>query len=151
VRSYLVFKAMFFGGVYDTWAPGGGDVRVITNPTLNPAVIFGYLAESTLWRRRLDHQCGQHGRYHWWPHLGRLNLYLRWYLAHLNQAFRLGASRLSSGLVKLTLSYSLGALSLMGFIAAVMVWYNNTAYPSEFYGPTGMEASQVTSIHLLGA
>ena len=27
----LVFKAMFFGGVYDTWAPGGGDVRVITN------------------------------------------------------------------------------------------------------------------------
>ena len=28
----LVFKAMFFGGVYDTWAPGGGDVRLITNP-----------------------------------------------------------------------------------------------------------------------
>jgi photosystem II CP43 chlorophyll apoprotein len=42
----LVFKATFFGGVYDTWAPGGGDVRVITNPTLNPAVIFGYLIGS---------------------------------------------------------------------------------------------------------
>ncbi|MGB5633488.1 MAG: Photosystem II reaction center protein, partial [Waterburya sp.] len=39
----LVFKAMFFGGVYDSWAPGGGDVRIITNPTLNPATIFGYL------------------------------------------------------------------------------------------------------------
>ena len=39
----LVFKAMFFGGVYDTWAPGGGDVRLITNPTLDPGVIFGYL------------------------------------------------------------------------------------------------------------
>ena len=38
----LVFKAMFFGGVYDTWAPGGGDVRLITNPTLSPGVIFGY-------------------------------------------------------------------------------------------------------------
>ena len=34
---------MFFGGVYDTWAPGGGDVRLITNPTLDPGVIFGYL------------------------------------------------------------------------------------------------------------
>ena len=42
----LVIKACFLGGVYDTWAPGGGDVRVITNPTLNPGVIFGYLATS---------------------------------------------------------------------------------------------------------
>merc|ERR1711972_478878 len=40
------------------------------------------------------------------------------------------------------LSYSLAALSLMGLTAAVFVWYNNTAYPSEFYGPTGPEASQ---------
>jgi len=31
----LVLKATFFGGLYDPWAPGGGDVRVITNPTLN--------------------------------------------------------------------------------------------------------------------
>jgi len=35
-----------FCGLYDTWAPGGGDVRVITNPTLNPAVIFGYVFRS---------------------------------------------------------------------------------------------------------
>ncbi len=42
----LVLKAMFFGGLYDTWAPGGGDVRIITNPTLNPAVIFGYVLKS---------------------------------------------------------------------------------------------------------
>jgi photosystem II CP43 chlorophyll apoprotein len=25
----LVIKAMYVGGVYDTWAPGGGDVRLI--------------------------------------------------------------------------------------------------------------------------
>ena len=40
------------------------------------------------------------------------------------------------------LSYSLSALSLCGFIAAIYSWYNNTAYPSEFYGPSGPEASQ---------
>ena len=38
----LVAKAMYFGGVYDTWAPGGGDVRIIKNPTANPFVIFSY-------------------------------------------------------------------------------------------------------------
>ena len=30
----------------------------------------------------------------------------------------------------------------MAFIAVPMVWFNNTVYPSEFYGPTGPEASQ---------
>ena len=35
------------------------------------------------------------------------------------------------------LSYSLGAIATMGFIACCMSWFNNTAYPSEFYGPTG--------------
>ena len=40
------------------------------------------------------------------------------------------------------LAYSLAALSLQGFIACCMVWFNNTVYPSEFYGPTGPEASQ---------
>ena len=40
------------------------------------------------------------------------------------------------------LSYSLSAIAKCGFIAAIYSWYNNTAYPSEFYGPTGPEASQ---------
>jgi len=40
------------------------------------------------------------------------------------------------------LSYSLVAVSLMAFIASQYAWYNNTVYPSEFYGPTGPEASQ---------
>ena len=40
------------------------------------------------------------------------------------------------------LSYSLSAIALCGSIAAIYSWYNNTAYPSEFYGPTGPEASQ---------
>jgi photosystem II CP43 chlorophyll apoprotein len=47
------------------------------------------------------------------------------------------------------LSYSLGALSLMGFIASLFVWYNNTVYPSEFFGPTGPEASQAQALTFL--
>merc|ERR1712037_1069330 len=47
------------------------------------------------------------------------------------------------------LSYSLAALSIMGLTAAVFVWYNNTAYPSEFYGPTGPEASQAQTFTFL--
>ena len=42
----LVLKALYFGGVYDTWAPVGGDVRKMTNLTLSPSVIFGYSLKS---------------------------------------------------------------------------------------------------------
>jgi photosystem II CP43 chlorophyll apoprotein len=47
------------------------------------------------------------------------------------------------------LSYSLSALSLCGFLAAAFAWYNNTAYPSELFGPTGPEASQAQSFSFL--
>ncbi|KAG6736874.1 hypothetical protein POTOM_060215 (mitochondrion) [Populus tomentosa] len=47
------------------------------------------------------------------------------------------------------LSYSLGALAVFGFIACCFVWFNNTAYPSEFYGPTGPEASQAQAFTFL--
>ncbi|KAB2021777.1 hypothetical protein ES319_D07G163000v1, partial [Gossypium barbadense] len=43
----------------------------------------------------------------------------------------------------------LGALSIFGFIACCFVWFNNTAYPSEFYGPTGPEASQAQAFTFL--
>ena len=47
------------------------------------------------------------------------------------------------------LSYSLGALSLMGFVASSMVWFNNTVYPSEFFGPTNAGSSQSQSFVFL--
>ncbi|TKY66322.1 Photosystem II D2 protein [Spatholobus suberectus] len=51
--------------------------------------------------------------------------------------------------VEAYLSYSLGALSVFGFIVCCFVWFNNTAYPSEFYGPTGPEASQAQAFAFL--
>ncbi|XBI60749.1 hypothetical protein VPH35_041634 [Triticum aestivum] len=47
------------------------------------------------------------------------------------------------------LSYSLAALSVFGFITCCFVWFNNTAYLSEFYGPTGPEASQAQAFTFL--
>ncbi|TAD80012.1 MAG: photosystem II 44 kDa subunit reaction center protein [Oscillatoriales cyanobacterium] len=144
----LVFKAMFFGGVYDTWAPGGGDVRIITNPTLNPARIFGYLTKAPFggegWIISVNNMEDIIGG-HIWVGLtciaGGIWHILTKPFAWARRAF------IWSG--EAYLSYSLGALSLMGFIASVMVWYNNTAYPSEFFGPTGPEASQAQALTFL--
>ena len=33
------------------------------------------------------------------------------------------------------MSYHLGVLSVFGFIICCFVWFNNIAYPIEFYGP----------------
>lgn len=144
----LVFKAVFFGGVYDSWAPGGGDVRVITNPTLNPAIIFGYLLSAPFggdgWIIGVDNMEDIIGGHIWiglicigggiWHILTRPFGWVRRAFIWSGEAY---------------LSYSLGALSMMGLIAAAFVWFNNTAYPSEFYGPTNAEASQAQAFTFL--
>lgn len=144
----LVAKAMAFGGLYDTWAPGGGDVRVITNPTLNPAVIFGYLLKAPFggegWIVSVDNLEDVVGGHIWvgltcivggvWHILTKPFGWARRAFIWSGEAY---------------LSYSLGALSLMGFIASTMVWYNNTVYPSEFFGPTAAEASQSQALTFL--
>ena len=144
----LVLKAMFFGGVYDTWAPGGGDVRVITNPTLNPAVIFGYLLKSPFggdgWIVSVDNMEDIIGGHIWIGFIciaGGIWHILTKPFGWVRRAF------IWSG--EAYLSYSLGALSLMGLIASCYVWFNNTAYPSEFYGPTNAESSQAQSFIFL--
>lgn len=144
----LVFKAMFFGGVYDTWAPGGGDVRVITNPTLNPAVIFGYLVSSPFggegWIVGVNNMEDIIGGHIW---IGLICIGGGvWHI--LTKPFG-WARRAFIWSGEAYLSYSLGALCFMGFIAAAYVWFNNTAYPSEFYGPTNAEASQAQSFVFL--
>lgn len=144
----LVFKAMFFGGVYDTWAPGGGDVRVITNPTLNPLVIFGYLIKSPFggdgWIVSVNNMEDLIGGHIWVGFIciaGGI-----WHIATKPFGWARRALIWSG---EAYLSYSLGALALMGWIAACFVWFNNTAYPSEFYGPTGPEASQAQALTFL--
>ncbi len=144
----LVAKATFFGGLYDTWAPGGGDVRVITNPTLNPAVIFGYLLDSPFggegWIVGVDNLEDVVGGHIW---IGLICISGGiWHV--LTKPFG-WARRAFIWSGEAYLSYSLGALSLMGFIASAMVWFNNTVYPSEFYGPTNAEASQAQSFVFL--
>jgi photosystem II CP43 chlorophyll apoprotein len=144
----LVIKAMFLGGLYDTWAPGGGDVRVITNPTLNPAVIFGYLTSAPFggegWIVGVNNLEDVIGGHIW---LGLLCISGGvWHI--LTKPFA-WARRAFIWSGEAYLSYSLGALSMMGFIACCMVWFNNTVYPSEFYGPTGPEASQSQAMTFL--
>jgi photosystem II CP43 chlorophyll apoprotein len=144
----LVLKACVFGGVYDTWAPGGGDVRVITNPTLNPAIIFGYLTRSPFggegWIVGVNNMEDIIGGHIWlglicigggiWHILTKPFGWARRALIWSGEAY---------------LSYSLGAVSLMAFIASCYVWFNNTAYPSEFYGPTNAESSQAQAMTFL--
>jgi photosystem II CP43 chlorophyll apoprotein len=144
----LVIKAMFFGGLYDTWAPGGGDVRIVTNPTLNPVKIFGYVLASPFGGQgnmvgvnNLEDVVGGHI----WVGLICIGGGI-WHI--LTKPF--GWSRRASiWSGEAYLSYSLGALSLMAFIATCFVWFNNTVYPSEFYGPTSAEASQAQAFTFL--
>ncbi|MEM9218611.1 MAG: photosystem II reaction center protein CP43 [Cyanobacteria bacterium P01_F01_bin.150] len=144
----LVIKAMFLGGVYDTWAPGGGDVRVITNPTINPAIIFGYLTTSPFggagWIIGVDNMEDIIGGHIW---VGLICISGGIYHI-LTQPFG-WARRAFVWSGEAYLSYSLGALSLMGLVASCFVWFNNTAYPSEFFGPTNAEASQAQAFTFL--
>ena len=144
----LVFKATLFGGVYDTWAPGGGDVRVITNPTLDPAVIWGYVVGAPFggdgWIVGVNSMEDIIGGHIWiglicisggiWHILTKPFGWVRRAFIWSGEAY---------------LSYSLGALSMMGFIASCFVWFNNTAYPSEFFGPTNAESSQAQAMTFL--
>jgi photosystem II reaction center P6 protein (CP43) len=144
----LVWKAMYFGGIYDTWAPGGGDVRVINYPTGNPGVIFGYLLKSPFggdgWIVSVDNMEDVIGGHIW---IGTIEI-----LGGLWHIFTKPFAWARRALVwsgEAYLSYSIAAVSVMAFVASVMVWFNNTVYPSEFFGPTGPEASQAQAFTFL--
>ena len=128
----LVFKAMFWGGIFD---PGVGQVRIITNPTVNPVTIFGYLfgasgPEGMAAVNNLEDVVGGHLWIGSICILGGL-----WHMATrpFNWARRV---LVYSG--EAYLSYSLGAIAYMGFLAAYFCHVNSTVYPEVFYGPVGL-------------
>jgi photosystem II CP43 chlorophyll apoprotein len=142
--AFLLFgKAVYSGGLYDTWASGGGDIRLIKEScvTLNPYVLSRYLARAPYgnegWILSINNMEDLIGGHYW------VGMYLLlggvWHI-QTKPLFIIVRGFPWSG--EAYLSYSLSALALCGSIAAVYAWYNNTAYPSEFYGPTGPEASQ---------
>jgi photosystem II CP43 chlorophyll apoprotein len=141
----LVIKACWLGGIYDPWYfdPAGnfaGQVRTVTSPTLDPTIIFGYVLKSPFggdgWIVSVDNLEDVIGGHIWIGFVciaGGI-----WHIATKPFGW---AQRALIWSGEAYLSYSLGALSLMGFIASIYVWFNNTVYPSEFFGPTEMEAS----------
>ena len=131
----LVFKAMFWGGLFDPWAGDAGQVRIITDPTMNPITIFGYLFGASgdggmAAVNNLEDVVGGHlwvgslcliGGF--WHMLTRPFLWAKRALIYSGEAY---------------LSYSLGAISYMGFLAAYFCMVNDTVYPEIFYGPVGV-------------
>jgi photosystem II CP43 chlorophyll apoprotein len=126
----LVAKAMFFGGLYD---PAIQNVRLVTAPTLNPAIIFGYLVGTggKFWIAsvdRLEDVIGGHIYVGLMCILGGV-----WHIR--TQPFRWAKNLLVwSG--EAYLSYSIGAVSLMAFIATLFVSVNSIVFPVDFFGPT---------------
>ena len=129
----LVLKAMFFGGIYDTHL---GDVRLISNPTLDPVKIFSYLVGlkdgdwTLLGMASVDNLEDVIGGHIW---IGLILIFGGiWHI--LVPPFTWVRKILPIDNGEEILSYSLLGLALMGFISAVFVGYNETVYPKEFYG-----------------
>lgn len=140
----FVLKATTFRGLYDTWSVGGGAVRVITNPTFN----LSYLLKSPFGGEgwivsidNLDDVVGGHIVVRILEIVGGIWHIVTKPFSWVRRAF------VWSG--EAYLSYSLAAVSTMSFIACTFAWFNTTVYPSEFYGPTGPEASQAQAFTFL--
>ncbi|MEH2364042.1 chlorophyll a/b binding light-harvesting protein [Nostoc sp.] len=131
----LVAKALFWGGLYD---PAVASVRVITEPTINPGRIFGYLfgafgKQGMAAVNNLEDVIGGHiwvgilciaGGF--WHILTKPFAWAKKVLFWSGEAY---------------LSYSLGALAYMGLLAGYFVTVNDTVYPTVFYGPLGLSTT----------
>jgi photosystem II CP43 chlorophyll apoprotein len=146
----LVWKGLYSGGLYDSIAAGGGDTRLIkeNSITLNPVLIGRYLVRAPFgsegWIISVNNLEDILGGHYW---IG--SLLLLGAIWHIQTRPSQYVVRSFTWTAEAYLAYSLSGLALFGFIAAVYSWYNNTAYPSEFFGPTGPEASQAQGFTFL--
>lgn len=138
----LVLKAMFFGGIYDNHL---GDVRLISNPTLNPLTIFGYLVGfkdnhwTSLGIASVDNLEDVIGGHIWISCI--LIVGGVWHI--IVQPFGWVRKILPINNGEEILSYSLLGLALMAWISASFVGYNTTVFPPEFYGSERLFAANI--------
>jgi photosystem II CP43 chlorophyll apoprotein len=131
----LAIKAVFLGGLYD---PAIANVRLVTQPTLNPLTIFGYLVGITPQGWTLQGMASVNnledvvGGHIW---VGAICILGG--IWHINTQPKAWAKGLFVWSGEAYLSYSQAALAYMGFFAAYFVTANDTVYPAVFYGPVG--------------
>jgi photosystem II CP43 chlorophyll apoprotein len=138
----LAGKAMWWGGIYDAALH---QVRVVSEPTLNPVTIFSYLGglNHGVWTpmgmasvNNLEDIIGGH----LW--IGAILLGGgAWHILIAPTKWAVKILRIEADAI---LSYSLGGLAFMALVSCAFVGFNTTAFPAEFYGVdrTSAAASQ---------
>ena len=126
----LVAKAMALGGLVDHVIL---EVRLVSSHTLDPLTIFGYLfgTEGRFWLAGVDTLEDVVGG-HIWVGL----MCIGGGVWHIRSTPTAWAKNLFVWSGEAYLSYSIGAVSLMAFIATLFVSVNGLVFPVEFFGPT---------------
>lgn len=137
----LVAKAMFWGGIYDTAIQ---DVRIITNPTLSPFTIFGYIfgwvngTWNPLGMAAVSNLEDVIGGHIW---IGALCIVGgAWHIVTQPFSWIRDVLKFNGDAI---LSYSLAALAFMAFTSIYFVGFNTTVFPTEFYGANRSGATTV--------